>query len=73
VDLDNRGRTVAVPTTNIKSGNVVHDERSVGELRERIKPRRRNYVSADTTGSFTGTPEEALDCACGLYLDTPDF
>ncbi|MGH8995106.1 MAG: hypothetical protein ACRDYB_03580 [Acidimicrobiales bacterium] len=20
-------------------------------------------------GSFTGTPEEALDCACGLYLD----
>ena len=20
------------------------------------------------TGSFTGTPEEALDCACGLYL-----
>ncbi len=31
------------------------------------------------TGSFTGTPEEALDCVCGLYLgditawiDTPD-
>jgi hypothetical protein len=21
------------------------------------------------TGSFTGTPEEALDCACGLYLN----
>ncbi len=21
------------------------------------------------TGSFTGAPEEALDCACGLYLD----
>jgi hypothetical protein len=20
-------------------------------------------------GSFTGAPEEALDCACGLYLD----
>jgi hypothetical protein len=20
-------------------------------------------------GSFTGTPQEALDCACGLYLD----
>ncbi len=20
------------------------------------------------SGSFTGTPEEALDCACGLYL-----
>ncbi len=20
-------------------------------------------------GSFTGSPEEALDCACGLYLD----
>lgn len=20
-------------------------------------------------GSFTGTPEEALDCACGLYLN----
>jgi hypothetical protein len=20
------------------------------------------------TGTFTGTPEEALDCACGLYL-----
>lgn len=21
------------------------------------------------TGSFTGTPDEALDCACGLYLN----
>ena len=21
------------------------------------------------TASFTGTPEEALDCACGLYLN----
>ncbi len=21
------------------------------------------------SGSFTGAPEEALDCACGLYLD----
>jgi hypothetical protein len=25
------------------------------------------------TGSFTGTPEEALDCACELYLDAPDI
>ena len=25
------------------------------------------------TGSFTGTPEEALDCACELYLTAPDF
>lgn len=25
------------------------------------------------TGGFTGTPEEALDCACELYLDGPDF
>lgn len=25
------------------------------------------------TGSFTGTPEQALDCACELYLDGPDF
>ena len=23
------------------------------------------------TGSFAGTPEEALDCACGLYLAGP--
>ncbi len=23
------------------------------------------------TGIFTGTPEEALDCACDLYLSTP--
>jgi hypothetical protein len=23
------------------------------------------------TGSFTGTPKEALDCACGLYLAGP--
>lgn len=23
------------------------------------------------TGDFTGTPEDALDCACGLYLDNP--
>ena len=23
------------------------------------------------TGSFTGTPEAALDCACGLYLNDP--
>ena len=22
-------------------------------------------------GSFTGAPEEALDCACGLYLNDP--
>jgi hypothetical protein len=25
------------------------------------------------TGGFTGTPEDALDCACELYLDAPDF
>ncbi|MFE7038355.1 hypothetical protein ACFU9X_02535 [Streptomyces atratus] len=25
------------------------------------------------TGSFVGTPEEARDCACGLYLATPDI
>ncbi|WP_175324683.1 hypothetical protein [Frankia sp. Cppng1_Ct_nod] len=25
------------------------------------------------TGTFTGTPEEALDCACDLYLSTPDI
>ncbi len=23
------------------------------------------------SGSFAGTPEEALDCACGLYLNDP--
>jgi hypothetical protein len=23
------------------------------------------------TGSFTGTPEEAFDCLCGLYLNDP--
>ena len=23
------------------------------------------------SGAFTGTPEEALDCACGLYLNDP--
>ncbi|MPZ92846.1 MAG: hypothetical protein GEU68_14710 [Actinobacteria bacterium] len=23
------------------------------------------------TGSFAGTPQEALDCACGLYLRDP--
>lgn len=23
------------------------------------------------SGSFTGTPEQALDCACGLYLNDP--
>ena len=23
------------------------------------------------TASFAGTPEEALDCACGLYLNDP--
>jgi len=23
------------------------------------------------TGTFAGTPEDALDCACGLYLDDP--
>jgi len=23
------------------------------------------------TGSFTGTPEDALDCVCGLYLNDP--
>jgi hypothetical protein len=25
------------------------------------------------TGGFTGTPEQALDCACELYLDAPDY
>jgi hypothetical protein len=24
------------------------------------------------TGAFTGTPEDALDCACELYLSNPD-
>ena len=24
------------------------------------------------SGSVAGTPEEALDCACGLYLADPD-
>ena len=23
------------------------------------------------TGAFAGTPEDALDCACGLYVDDP--
>ena len=23
------------------------------------------------TGSFTGSPEDALDCVCGLYLNDP--
>jgi hypothetical protein len=25
------------------------------------------------TGAFAGTPQEALDCAAGLYLSSPDF
>jgi hypothetical protein len=25
------------------------------------------------TGTFAGTPEEALDCACELYLTTTDL
>lgn len=25
------------------------------------------------TGGFTGTLEDALDCACELYLSAPDF
>lgn len=25
------------------------------------------------TGSFAGPPEDALDCACGLYLAAPDI
>jgi hypothetical protein len=25
------------------------------------------------TGAFAGTPEDALDCACGLYLAAPDI
>jgi len=27
--------------------------------------------SALPTGAFAGTPEDALDCACGLYLGDP--
>jgi len=27
--------------------------------------------SALPTGAFAGAPEDALDCACGLYLDDP--
>ncbi len=31
-----------------------------------------NYQdSALPTGAFAGTPEDALDCACGLYLGDP--
>ena len=25
------------------------------------------------TGAFAGPPEDALDCACGLYLNAPDI
>ena len=25
------------------------------------------------TGAFAGSPEDALDCACGLYLAIPDI
>jgi hypothetical protein len=25
------------------------------------------------TGRFTGSPEDALDCACSLYLSSPEF
>lgn len=25
------------------------------------------------TGAFAGTPEDALDCACDLYLSAPDI
>lgn len=25
------------------------------------------------TGSFAGTPQDALDCACGLYLTGPEI
>jgi hypothetical protein len=25
------------------------------------------------SGDFSGSPEEALDCACGLYLADPDL
>lgn len=28
-------------------------------------------ASALPTGDFAGTPEDALDCACGLYLNDP--
>jgi hypothetical protein len=28
-------------------------------------------VSVLPRGTFTGAPEEALDCACGLYLNDP--
>ncbi|MGW7820030.1 hypothetical protein ACWGLF_18240 [Streptomyces puniciscabiei] len=26
-----------------------------------------------TTGGFAGTPEDALDCACGVYLTGPSI
>ena len=25
------------------------------------------------TGGFAGAPQDALDCACGLYLNSPDI
>jgi hypothetical protein len=31
----------------------------------------RYEVSILPNGRFTGTPEDALDCACGLYLGDP--
>ena len=31
----------------------------------------RYEASVLPSGAFTGTPEEALDCACGLYLNDP--
>lgn len=46
-DLDNYSRTSAIPSTNITNGRVVHDERTLGELHERITPRWGNWLSAD--------------------------
>ncbi|WP_406422546.1 hypothetical protein [Streptomyces sp. NBC_00842] len=57
--------------------NARHDDPQIADV---PNPGRFNLASTDKyedsilpTGSFVGSPEEALDCACGLYLATPDI
>jgi hypothetical protein len=40
-------------------------------LRDRLASKNNYENSILPNGMSAGTPEEALDCACGLYLDDP--
>jgi hypothetical protein len=57
-----------------RSGGPIPDS-TKSSLSQRLNQRRRErWPQLDSilpSGAFGGTPEEAVDCACGTYLNDP--